>query len=710
MKNSDLLTLFGDAPEKVLTYLFDRLPVGTAVIDREFRLRRCNPTWAEFIERYTPSAASDAVPGVSLFDLEPGTEAVLKPLFAPVFAGEIVRQEGIRLQSDGIVSYWDVVLVPLEVDGEVVAALDVSMDVTSHIISQQKLENTLQALQESEANLRAMLENAQGYAIYRIGVDLDHPFLGRVILVSPSMRAVAGVEDIYDFSSWFNNIHPDDEARVLAANQNSIENGVAFDEEMRFYNKQRGEWRWVHTVSNPTIDENGRLTHFNGMTIDITAQKQAQETLSHINQALERQVAERTRKIEAQHREEQRHYHESERRRLVAEGLRDILAQLNYKQSLPDLLDAIVDQSDSLLDSDSVALYLLSEEENSLKIHAARGQLDPLLRDVTLPVGVGTIGQVVAQRQPLVVPNVSDLPIHTDKETANELETAVYVDAARQEALAAAMRQFQAVLGLPLIAQDVIYGGLAFYYQQPQTFSDEEINLATIFADQAALAIQNARLRDNAEQMAVLDERNRLARELHDAVTQTLFSASLIADVLPRIWERDSEMGRAKLSELRELTRGALAEMRTLLLELRPATLAEVSLAELLRQLTQAIGGRSRLPIELNIAGERPLPPETQIALYRIAQEALNNISKHAGASQVTLTVDFLPQSVRLTIADNGRGFNPDDISHTSLGLGIMQERAQRIGAALTIDSQIGAGTTVTVHGSIANGSEENHD
>ena len=706
MENSDLLTLFGSEPEKVLTYLFDRLPVGTAVIDRDFRLRRCNPTWAEFIERYTPSAASDAVPGASLFDLEPGTEDVLKPLFAPVFAGETVRQEGIRLESDGIVSYWDVVLVPLEVNGEVVAVLDVSLDVTSHMISQQKLKNTLQALQESEANLRAMLENAQGYAIYRMVVDPDHPFLGRVILVSPSMREVVGVEDPYDFISWFSNIHPDDKARVIAANQKSVEKGVSFDEEMRFYNKQRDEWRWVHTVSNPTIDENGRLTHFNGMTIDITEQKQAQETLSNINQALEKQVAERTREIEEQHREEQRHHHESERRRLVAEGLRDILAQLNSKQSLPDLLDAIVAQADSLLDSDSVALYLLNEDENTLKIHAARGQLDPLIREVTLPAGVGTIGRVVAERQPMVVPNVSQLPIYTSQKAANELDTAVFVDAARQEALAAAMHQFQAVLGLPLIAQDVVYGGLAFYYHQPQDFSDEEINLATIFADQAALAIQNARLRDNAEQMAVQDERNRLARELHDAVTQTLFSASLIADVLPRIWERDTEMGQAKLSELRELTRGALAEMRTLLLELRPATLTEVSLAELLRQLTQAIGGRSRLPIELIIEGERPLLPETQIALYRIAQESLNNINKHASASQVTITVNFLSEIVRLTIQDNGRGFNPADTPPQSLGLSIMQERAQKIGAELTINSQIGEGTIVTVQCPIANGRE----
>ena len=187
------------------------------------------------------------------------------------------------------------------------------------------------------------------------------------------------------------------------------------------------------------------------------------------------------------------------------------------------------------------------------------------------------------------------------------------------------------------------------------------------------------------------------------------FSASLIADVLPRIWERDVVQGKARLEELRELTRGALAEMRTLLLELRPATLTESSLAELLRQLTQAIGGRSRMHIALHIEGERPLPPETQVALYRITQEALNNISKYAGASQVAINLTFHSDVVRLSVQDNGRGFDPADIRPHSLGLGIMRERAQKIGAVLTIESRIGEGTVVRVACPVANGREETY-
>lgn len=393
---------------------------------------------------------------------------------------------------------------------------------------------------------------------------------------------------------------------------------------------------------------------------------------------------------------------ESERRRQVAEGLRDILVRLNTDQPLSSLLDAIVAQADALLDSDVVALYLLHQESQTLKIQALRGDLPLEARQVELPIGVGTIGRVVALQQPMIVPDVSRLDIRMVQAVRAEslaVAQAVMVDEARLAALTAVMQRFQAVLALPLVAQEVTLGGLAFYYSQPTEFSDEEVSLATTFAGQAALAIQNARLRDHAEEVAVISERNRLARELHDAVTQTLFSASLIADVLPRIWERNPETGRAKLAELRELTRGALAEMRALLLELRPATLLESSLDELLRQLAAAIIGRSRVQVAVEVLGERqrPLPPDTQVALYRIAQEALNNVVKHAGADQVIVRLRLAEDRVELAVEDNGRGFDPATTGAHSLGLGIMRERAAKIGADLRVDSLIGKGTTIHV-------------
>lgn len=213
----------------------------------------------------------------------------------------------------------------------------------------------------------------------------------------------------------------------------------------------------------------------------------------------------------------------------------------------------------------------------------------------------------------------------------------------------------------------------------------EELNLA------------NERLREKATQDAVAAERTRLARDLHDAVTQTLFSTTLIADVLPDIWEtRGPDEGKRRLDEIRLLTRGALAEMRTLLVELRPNALVEIPLPTLLRQLTEALSGRARINIQLSAEGERKLPADVQVSLYRIAQEALNNVFKHSKASEAVVTLR-MADSVRLTVVDNGAGFDPSTVTADHLGVKIMRERAEAIGAKLSIYSEPDDGTQISV-------------
>jgi signal transduction histidine kinase len=194
-------------------------------------------------------------------------------------------------------------------------------------------------------------------------------------------------------------------------------------------------------------------------------------------------------------------------------------------------------------------------------------------------------------------------------------------------------------------------------------------------------------------------------------VTQTLFSASLIAEALPALWERNQEMGRERLAMLRQMSRGALAEMRTLLLELRPAALVETSLEDLLRQLGEAVAGREGVPVTVEVEGLCELPAGLHVALYRIAQEALNNVIKHAKASQVAVSLRCTPRvsslhtreaegagvKVELIIGDDGRAFDVDDVPPERMGLGIMRERAEAVGAQLGIVSQTGRGTQVTV-------------
>jgi signal transduction histidine kinase/ligand-binding sensor domain-containing protein len=213
-------------------------------------------------------------------------------------------------------------------------------------------------------------------------------------------------------------------------------------------------------------------------------------------------------------------------------------------------------------------------------------------------------------------------------------------------------------------------------------------------------------LRQGEREKAVAEERQRLARDLHDAVTQTLFSTSLIAEVLPQIWERDPADGRRRLEQVRQATRSALAEMRTLLLELRPAGLEDTDLGDLLRQLADATSGRGHLSVETDVEGTCSLPSDVHVALYRIAQEALNNVAKHARARQAVVRLDCsLPpageaegmDTVALSIADDGRGFDLNTIPPGRLGLGIMRERAEAVGAHFEIESEPGKGTQVAV-------------
>jgi PAS domain S-box-containing protein len=216
-----------------------------------------------------------------------------------------------------------------------------------------------------------------------------------------------------------------------------------------------------------------------------------------------------------------------------------------------------------------------------------------------------------------------------------------------------------------------------------------------------------------AREQATAEERNRLARDLHDAVSQTLFSASLISEVLPKVWARDENEGKKRLEEVRQLTRGALAEMRTLLLELRPDSLVEAEIGYLLTQLGESITGRSRVPVTVMIKGTCAVPIDVKVAFYRIAQEALNNVAKHTGATEARVTLACRARQVTMQVRDNGKGFVPRAVPPNSLGLNIMRERAREIGATVTVRSQPGKGASVKVvwaSSSSSNTSGENKD
>ncbi len=216
-----------------------------------------------------------------------------------------------------------------------------------------------------------------------------------------------------------------------------------------------------------------------------------------------------------------------------------------------------------------------------------------------------------------------------------------------------------------------------------------------VAARTASLEEANQQLVTQARQAATAEERRRLASELHDSVTQTLYSVTLVAAALPRLIERSSSEAERSALHLRNMTQGALAEMRSLLYELRPETFTNAELLTLLQQSADVFTGRTHVPVELTAQADPRLAHDVKLAYYRIAQEALNNIAKHADAHHVSIELFEQDQALTLRITDDGLGF--DGVSQGKAGMGqtIMQERAAGVGASLDTRTDPGRGTTV---------------
>jgi len=495
----------------LLDLLFDRMPMGIAILDREYRIQRYNPTWADFAERYAPPSAAPLAPGVRYFDHLPGTEPTITPLFERVLAGETVRQNGMRLESEGIVTYWDVVLAPLVEDGRVIGILDVTVDATERVEARQNLE---QRVQERTRELRAL----------------------------------------YD---------------VLSAANASLE---------------------LETV-------------------------------------LERS------------------------------------------------LDAVLD----VMRCNVGAVHLLDESGQFLNLAARRGiPADFAAQNAAVPVSSGLAGSVIQRGQPTHVPHIAGSPLPL-------------------RALPAAPDQ--TYLGVPLQSRGRTLGVLSVIGGSGRHFADEEVSLLTHIADEVGIAVENAQLYRQAEQLAVMRERQRLARELHDSVTQALYSLTLLSEAARRM-AGSGELRQAQepLHRLNAISQQALKEMRLLVYELRPLVLKREGLVGALQHRLDAVERRAGVEAHLVVQGDVVLPNEVEEGLYRIAQEALNNALKHAAANSVTVTIRAEGDALEVQVVDDGTGFDPLAArSGGGLGLITMRERAEKMGGRLEVDSAPGRGTRVAV-------------
>jgi signal transduction histidine kinase/HAMP domain-containing protein len=392
---------------------------------------------------------------------------------------------------------------------------------------------------------------------------------------------------------------------------------------------------------------------------------------------------------------EQARHEEAEGRRRVAEGLREILAVLNSKQTLPEILDYIVSQACQLVGCDGASILQPGGEDSRLDFRASCG-LDPeVAAKLTIPIGGGAAGRAMKERRPISLPDTATLLVRQPDGMGwpSELELPLV-----QRFVA----QYRTLLTVPLIGRDTPLGALALYYQQAQDFTEEHVHLAQSVAHQAALAIESARLREQAGLSAALAERSRLARELHDSVTQSLYSVALYGEAAARMLTDGKNTEAASLlRELSQTAQEALREMRLLIFQLRPPSVEKSGLMGALQARLDAVELRGLSQASLEVEGVElaPLAPiAIQEEVYNIAQEALNNVLRHSKAKNVLVNLRFAETSIEVDVRDDGTGFDLQTASSRGgLGLPGVRERAAKIDAKLEIESQPGKGTRVSL-------------
>ncbi len=580
------------------------------------------------------------------------------------------RVEHVHLDADGNARNVEVYGYPLfDGDGNVVRVIEYTLDVTER-------KQTEAALQRSEARWRSVAQNSPDHVLL-LDTELKIDFVN---YPSPGLT----IEELIG-TPLYKYVPESQQARVRGILENALKTAEPTTYETEFSTPDGNTIYYESRVVPKMLDDQVVGLAVNAR--DITEHKRAEQALREA-----RDAAEEARRDERERRQE------AEQRRRAAESLAGVMAALNSSQSLGNVLDYIALQARQVFDNEAVAIYRVQDGTGELALQAADGLSADQTLGLDSPPGQEALRQAVASRRPVTVPDLA-AALTVGREPALEVERLLTLSPAES---------YPALLAVPIVVKGRAYGGIVLCHGEPRVFSDEEVELAAVFGDQVALAIENAWLREQAEQAAAAAERNRLARDLHDSVTQALFSASLVAEILPQVWQRDPAEAQQGLEELRLLTRGALAEMRTMLLELRPTALIETKLEDLLWQLTEAITGRAQLVVTFNIEPIPTLPPQVHVTFYRVAQEALHNVVKYAEASHVVISVHpsppVLPQEADnwwgqlvLQVRDDGLGFDPNDTEPGQLGLGIMRERAEAIGAMLTIASQPGRGTQVTL-------------
>jgi signal transduction histidine kinase len=361
------------------------------------------------------------------------------------------------------------------------------------------------------------------------------------------------------------------------------------------------------------------------------------------------------------------------------EAMSDALLAVAAERSVESILQKLAHAARALVGARYAAIGI-PDGEGAFAQFITSGMSDKLVASMgPLPRTHGLLGAMLESEQPYRTGDIHDDPrfrgwwprAHPD------------------------MRSF---LGVPIVSRTGVIG--AFYLTEKEgadDFSAADQRLIEMLAAHAAIAIENARLYEQSRELSIAEERNRLARELHDSVTQKLFSLVLSAEAAATLLDRDGSEARAELERLQELAREAMDELRTLVFELRPPAVDSEGLATALRKHVDVLRRAYRREIGLELIGTPSGAPRIERDVLRIAQEALQNALRHAGADHVELRLDARNGRLVMSVTDDGVGFDPaaPELRSRRLGLTSMEERAQAIGGTLSIDSTPGAGTTV---------------
>ena len=446
-------------------------------------------------------------------------------------------------------------------------------------------------------------------------------------------------------------IHPEDRLRVgriwaeLAEHPDSVTT-------FRFREQRAdGDWRWVEaTAADLRREPSVAAIVINRR--DITADVEAQ-------QQLEVQVAARTRELESLYRADE---------------------TLRRSLRLEDVFRALVDVAADIVGVDKSAVLARQDEDGRLKLGAARGFDAARLPQLTGELAEDIAAEVVTTGRPVVL---TDYP--GNGRSVGRLD-AVLAD-----------QDVRALMSIPVMVDSQVFAVFNVFYAQPHDFSEAERRLLTALAQRAGLALDNARLYEAAAGKAALEERQRLARELHDSVSQALYAIGLNTSAAQHLMTADPTRVSRLLGDVLGLAETGLAEMRALIFELRPESLETEGLVGALEKQAAAVQARHRLQVDTMLGDEPNVPLATKEALYRLAQEALHNVAKHARAQVVKLELESDVHELVLRIGDDGRGFDTSASFPGHLGLRSMRERTAAVGADLAIDSVPGGGTLICV-------------